>query len=55
MEIFRRSEENVTRPGTRNGEDEFQRIRDQDITLEPAGLEASWDATPAVKNKTLPC
>lgn len=36
VEIVRKSEEKVARPGTRDGDDGDLKMRDQDVTLEPA-------------------
>lgn len=55
MEIIRKSEENVAKLVTRNGEEGDLRMRDQDVTPETAGLEESQHATPAeTENTSLP-
>lgn len=46
VEIIRRSKKNVARPVKRDAEDGDRRIREHNVTPEPAGLEASQYTIP---------
>lgn len=54
MDIIRRGKENVARLVTRDGEDRNLRMRNQEATLESAGLKASQHSTTAGTHNTPP-